>query len=95
MNTRLQRALAASECARARVQGMKIAARENPPRAAPPGFPYPHKTCAEWIAAPKERKPRKPKPVWFDMPADTSTARYRKDAVRGSAQLRDAIRRAG
>lgn len=38
-----------SELAFARVQGMKIAAELDPPKAAVGGFPYRSRTCAEWI----------------------------------------------
>lgn len=37
-----------SDLATARLQGMKLRAKLDPPRAAEPGFPYPHRTCAEW-----------------------------------------------
>lgn len=72
-----------SGLALARLQGMKLRARLDPPRAAVGTFPYPHRTCAEWE----------------DLPCGTIVAREqtdaerRKDAREGSAKLRDAIRR--
>ena len=49
VRARIRRAIAQSELSFARVQGMKIAAQEQPPSAAVGGFPYPARTCAQWI----------------------------------------------
>lgn len=42
-------AISASKHSAAKLRRWKEAARFAPPTAAPPGFPYPHKTCAEWM----------------------------------------------
>jgi hypothetical protein len=91
--SKVDRAQIQSDQASARVQGMKIRAAEDPPKAAPRGFPYAHRTCAEWGPAqlPKT-KPKKPqrKPKWrrYQM---TDEGRV-EDAREGSKQLCEAIR---
>lgn len=46
---RVRHALMESELAKARVQGMKARAEQSPATAAKGGFPYPARTCAEWV----------------------------------------------
>ena len=81
-----------SELAFARVLGMKIAARVSPPTAATGGFPYPARSCAEWSddELDKRFKPGRAR-VKEKLPREMSSAQRTKDAVRGSAALRDAI----
>jgi len=46
---RLEMAIAASKSATIRVQAMKVSAILEPPTAAKGRFPWPHRTCAEWM----------------------------------------------
>lgn len=84
---------AASALAIARVQGMKIAAMVDPPRAATGGFPYPARTCAEWkqSEANARTKPRNAKPTEDLLGREMTTAERRQDAIEGSARLKEAI----
>lgn len=66
--------------ATARLQGMKLRAMLDPPKEAPRGFPYPARTCAEW---------KEVNGVFVDR--QMTRAETRKDAIEGSASLRDAI----
>lgn len=78
----------------ARLQGMKIRAKLDPPRAATGGFPYPARTCAEWTRAeglPGYRAKRASEKVCTDLPPDATFATRRKDAIEGSAKLKAAI----
>jgi hypothetical protein len=45
---RLRTAKLQSDLARARLQGMKLRAKLDPPRPAEGKFPHPARTCAEW-----------------------------------------------
>lgn len=84
----------ASDCARARVQGMKIRAKLDPPRAATGGFPYPARTCAEWHRADGlcgYRPLRPAERIYTDLPPDATFAKRRQDAIEGSAKLKAAI----
>jgi hypothetical protein len=45
---KIRSAKVASELAAARLQGMKLRAKLDPPRPAEGKFPYPARTCAEW-----------------------------------------------
>lgn len=75
----------APDLAGARLRGMKIRARLDPPRAATGTFPWPHRTCAEWM---DECSPSVPTDnVRYD------SRMFKKNAIEGSAQLRDAIKR--
>jgi hypothetical protein len=76
---RLARAQRDSEAAKARVQGMKLRAQLDPPRAATGGFPYPGRTCAE---------------VGIGLPREMTLAERKEDARKGSAMLRKALKRA-
>lgn len=82
MAARLTQAMTGSKLATARLQGMKIRAKASPAIPAAGAFPYPHRTCAEW----EEVKGR------FGEKEMSQNAR-RRDAKRGSAKLRDALRR--
>ena len=55
---RLRHAQRGTGEATARLVGMKLRAKLDPPRAATGGFPYPARTCAEWkpLEARRERK---------------------------------------
>jgi hypothetical protein len=54
---RLYRAHLGTQGATARLQGMKLRAQIEPPRAAEGTFPYPHRTCAQWTAEEREMAP--------------------------------------
>jgi hypothetical protein len=80
-------AMLGSRCAAARLWGMKYRAAIDPPRAATGGFPYFTKTCAEW-----EREEQSP--FRHKLPREMSDRQRKADAIRGSAALCEAIRRA-
>lgn len=88
---RLEQAHRGSQLAIARVQGMKIRAEFESPFGDRPTqidlsqrFPYPARTCAEW-----EELPTRQMVDW-----EMSMAERRRDAKRGSARLKEAIRKA-
>lgn len=56
---RISQALQQSELTFARVQGMKLRAKLNPPRAATGGFPYRARNCAQWTATAAKAERRK------------------------------------
>lgn len=94
--TKIERAQAQSDLATARVQGMKISAMLRQPTAAPAGFPYPHRTCAEWTRVEGRPGKARKRPADYQPLSDEMTDRQRRsDARKGSASLRDAIRRCG
>lgn len=80
---RLVNAICGSECAAARLWGMKHRAAINPPKAASGGFPYPARTCAEWEATATGQV----------LETEQTDDERQADAEAGSAKLRDAIRR--
>jgi hypothetical protein len=81
----LAKALHGSGCAQARLWGMKHRATVNPPKAAVGSFPYPHRTCAEWEELPGSNG--------TIIEREMSMAERDRDAVEGSAKLREAIER--
>jgi hypothetical protein len=86
----LMQADQASRCATARLWGMKYRAKLDPPRAAVGGFPYPARTCAEWMGLPQTEEQLRHE-------AEIGSAKLRdailalRDPANGSARLRDAI----
>jgi hypothetical protein len=82
VNARVRHAQLGSDCATARLQGMKLRASLDPPRAAEGTFPYPARTCAEW----DERH-------GAFVERQMTQAERRRDASQGSRKLRDAIRK--
>jgi hypothetical protein len=90
-SSKLRKAQVESDKATARLQGMKLRAELDPPRAAVGGFPYPARTCAEWGTTKDKTKPRKPKRVIIELLPDVPLSRRKRDAILGSARLLAAI----
>lgn len=80
--TKIESAQFQSALATARVQGMKLRAQSDPPTAAKGGFPWPHRTCAEWTVTPSGKF----------IPRELTLLERKREAKRGSNKLRDAIR---
>jgi hypothetical protein len=87
---KLTAAQRASDCATARLQGMKLRAELYPPQAAVGGFPYPARTCADWMDwEPTEADRRREAEIGSAKLRDAILAL--RDPANGSARLRDAI----
>lgn len=74
---RLAEAKRQTALAEARLAGMKIRAQLHPPTAATGGFPYPARTCADWVPG--------------ELPPELDDDARLDDAANGSRMLFDAI----